>query len=576
MEEVRKIKFLIGFGICLILGALPSAGRAATLYLAPANGTYKVGDTITVNVYVSSADQAMNAASAVLSFHSDKLEATAVSKSGSIFSMMVQEPGFSNNDGHGTARFEGVVMNPGYTGSRGKLISVTFKVKDVGSTSLAFASGSVLANDGLGTSILTGMGSANFNLIAPGAQPPETPPTPTPPVAPETRVPPAPVIRSSSHPDPGKWYSQKTAILGWNIPSGVDQDRVLVGNIPDASPNVAYKPAINSREITDLADGTWYFHAQLHNSKGWGGISHFAFNIDTAPPSQLNVAEVPRSDRTDPRASFTITAEDAVSGIDHFEIRLDANATTTWNDDGSHTYALSLVTAGEHTLEVKAFDKAGNHADKTAAFTVEAPGAPTITEFPGKLKVGEALIIKGVAAPDQSVTIWLQYNNEAAVQNEVKTDHDGRFAFANYGKLETGDYAAWAQVTNNWGAKSAVSNKAAFKVVPLQEVNVILLVIVIVVLLLLLLILTVFHFVKIFSLRKKILAQTRLADRVVHESLDAYRERMRMQIIAPSTPGAKKESAVLQNEKMIKQLDRRLDDVEQKIRREIKVFEKLK
>ena len=55
--------------------------NAASMYFSPAAGSYEVGKTFSVNVYVSSADQAMNAASGVISFPKDKLEISFLSRS---------------------------------------------------------------------------------------------------------------------------------------------------------------------------------------------------------------------------------------------------------------------------------------------------------------------------------------------------------------------------------------------------------------------------------------------------------------------------------------------------------------
>lgn len=156
--------FCVGLVLLFCVGlALPGVARAASLYLSPSTGSYNVGKTFSVSVYVSSADEAMNAASGVISFPSDKLEVISLSKSGSIFSLWVQEPSFSNI--FGTINFEGIVLNPGFTGARGKIISVNFRAKAAGSASLNFSSGSVLANDGKGTNILTDMRGGTYTLI---------------------------------------------------------------------------------------------------------------------------------------------------------------------------------------------------------------------------------------------------------------------------------------------------------------------------------------------------------------------------------------------------------------------------
>ena len=140
MEKIYKsIKsLLIGGALFVVFSILPIAAQAASLYFSPSSGSYAVGSPITLNVYVSSADQAMNAASGVISFPSDKLEVTSLSKTGSIFTLWVQEPSFSNSVG--AVNFEGIVLNPGFTGSGGKVLSITFKTKVAGNAPLTFSS----------------------------------------------------------------------------------------------------------------------------------------------------------------------------------------------------------------------------------------------------------------------------------------------------------------------------------------------------------------------------------------------------------------------------------------------------
>lgn len=169
-----------------ILFALPfflvaHAASAASLYLSPVIGTYSVGQTFTVNVYVSSPDQAMNAAQGVISFPIDKLEVYALSKTDSIANLWVQDPSFSNQDG--TITFGAIVTNPGYTGPQGQIIKITFHARSPGTANIAFSSGSVLANDGKGTNILSSMQNAAVTLTA-AVSPPPAPPAITPQVAP--------------------------------------------------------------------------------------------------------------------------------------------------------------------------------------------------------------------------------------------------------------------------------------------------------------------------------------------------------------------------------------------------------
>ena len=115
--------------ICLLFffGLLPFGANAATLSFSPSSGSYAVGNTFSASILISSADQAMNAALGAISFPPDKLEVVSVSKTGSVFTLWVQEPTFSNSAGAVT--FEGIVLNPGFMGANRKAVTINFKVK---------------------------------------------------------------------------------------------------------------------------------------------------------------------------------------------------------------------------------------------------------------------------------------------------------------------------------------------------------------------------------------------------------------------------------------------------------------
>src|SRR3989344_2051660 len=188
--------YTIIFSFALFILA-PISAHAAALNFSPPSGSYIVGSTFSVNITVESADQAMNAASGIVSFPWDKLEVISTSKQGSIFSLWPAEPSFSNSQG--TVSFEGIVLNPGYTGASGKILAITFRTRNAGQANLSFSSGSVLANDGTGTNILNGMRVAVFTIANAG----ETPPAPQSEVSVASGIPFN--IMSPTHPDKTGW-----------------------------------------------------------------------------------------------------------------------------------------------------------------------------------------------------------------------------------------------------------------------------------------------------------------------------------------------------------------------------------
>ena len=166
MEKIIRIKIYILLFVFCSLFFTPFVIHAASLNISPASATRTVGSTFDVTVFVSSPDKAVNVATGVLSYPTDKLEVLGLSKVNSIMNHYVQESTFSNAQGN--VIFEGIVFNPGYTGTRGTVIIVKFRAKAVGVANVNFVSGSVLANDGAGTEVLSGLNSGTFTIIDTG------------------------------------------------------------------------------------------------------------------------------------------------------------------------------------------------------------------------------------------------------------------------------------------------------------------------------------------------------------------------------------------------------------------------
>ena len=177
------------------LYAATGVAVAASLSLSPQSGTYGVGQNFSVRVMVASADQALNAVSGQLSFDPATVRVISLSKSGSIISLWATEPSFSNTGG--TVSFEGVALDPGYTGSTGKVLTIQFRALSEGSAPVRFLSGEVLANDGKATSIIRGTSGASYS-ISPAVEAPVPEPIVTPPPAEQSFVlevpPPAPAV----------------------------------------------------------------------------------------------------------------------------------------------------------------------------------------------------------------------------------------------------------------------------------------------------------------------------------------------------------------------------------------------
>ena len=407
---------------------------------------------------VSSSDKVMNAASGAISFPSNLLSVSSISEDGSIMNVWPQAPSYSNTDG--TINFQGVVLPPWYTGSSGKLITITFKAKAMGTANLSFSSGSVLAADGLGTDITSSLGSAAFQISEANEEQPIT----MSPVA-GSGLPSAPLVSSNTHPDQNKWYALSNANFSWPLTNDITGTSLLIGSDPNSEPTVLYNSPISSKQITNLVDGVWYFHVQLENNNGWGTISSFKVQIDTQKPSSFDIAEIKRNDPTDPKAKFTFKATDQTSGIDHYEVQIDNNSVQIWKDDGSHIYITPAEEGGTHTLLAKAVDKAGNFLANSVEFSVKALEAPTITNYPSEIKSGDIFTINGTSKyPNTDADLFLQDENGTIKTYTSKVDANGNFTAISDDRLKDGLYTAWVEIVDSRGAKSASSEKVTVNV----------------------------------------------------------------------------------------------------------------
>lgn len=573
--KTRSItRLFVSLGILvLVLTIFPAGVKAATLYFSPSTGSFNVGQNFSVSIHVSSTGQAMNAISGVVSFPQDKLRITSLSQASSIISLWVQEPEFSNTGG--TASFEGIVLNPGFTGSAGKIVTVHFSAKAAGNAIVSFASGAILANDGKGSNILTSLGTTAFALQVAG---PPVPEAVTPPEA--VGGPAAPPISSSTHPDPNKWYANNAPKFTWIVPPGTTGARLLVGRIPQALPFVTYIPAISSKALEDLTDGIWYFHVRLRNNAGWGGVFHFRFQIDTEKPSRFAIKKVPEADLTDPQAQFIFDAEDKTSGIDHYEVQIDGGSPDIWRDDGRGIYEAPPLDAGAHTLVARAVDKAGNALTESVDFHIESLVPPTIVEYSRELESDEIFTVRGTTYPNAQVTLVLRRDREIVESKTIRSDQAGNFTFTADRKLAGGVYTLLAEVVDKRGARSGPSEEITtiVRAAPLFRVidrilKLLVVVIPVAALIILLIVMLWYGWYRIARLKKKLRKEVYEAENSLHEAFDILKEDIREQIKTLEKAKTKRQ-LTREEERVIKRLKKDLTMAEKAIKKEIKDIER--
>ena len=274
----------------------------ASVFLGPSSGSFSVGSTFTVSLYLDTGNQFVNALEINLSFPPDKLQVvspTTIAKS--FIDIWASPPSYSNRNG--TLNFQGGIHNPGINTESGVISTITFRVMNVGVAPIKILDTShVFLADGLATDILTKKASGLYYLTVP---------------------PPAgPSVTSPTNPNQEKWYDIDHVVLRWDGPRDVSgYSYLLSSTINDDPDNVSEGPnAVATYD--DLPDGVHYFHIKSLQSGIWGGITHYAIKIDRTSPAKFGIQIAPSKKTASRNPVINFETTDSISGMDHYELKV--------------------------------------------------------------------------------------------------------------------------------------------------------------------------------------------------------------------------------------------------------------
>lgn len=438
------------------------AASQAIFYFSPSSGEFALNENFSLTVYVRSQDQALNALSGEIVYPGDKLDLVSISKSGSIVNFWVKEPTKEN----GKVSFEGVVLNPGYQGSAGKILTLNFKAKNLGPATISFSSGMILANDGKGTNITGALPKANLTIITSevkeAKEAAKTKTITTGALAPS--LPPKPEIKiEGKEGENFIWTKEKKIVLSWALPSGVTGVSFVLDKNETTEPDKISEGLLKSYQLTLPTEGKYYFHLKFKNRFGWGETGHFAFWVDLSPPENFKVQRMPDKDLPYPEAKFTLEAVDRLSGLDHFDIKIDQGETVSWPRDGG-IYQTPTLEPGYHRLSAWAYDQVGNASYLTFDFEVQSLKPPSLEDLNEQLLSGEPILVKGRTYPNKEVTIWLKNENGKTEKFSGTSDNLGNFEILIEKRLAEGNYTLWAEVKYNEQLTSQPSEIKKFEV----------------------------------------------------------------------------------------------------------------
>ncbi|MEK9173566.1 MAG: cohesin domain-containing protein, partial [Patescibacteria group bacterium] len=331
----------------------------ASVFVGPASGTFTVGSTFTVSVYVNTGGQAINAIEANLAFPPDKLQVVAPSAGKSLVQIWVNQPTYSNDSG--ILKFQGTIPSPGINTESGLISTVTFRVKSTGTATVRVMDTSrVLLNDGKGTDILGQTTSGIYSLVLP---------------------PPAgPLVSSPTNPDQEKWYGSKSSIFRWEKGSDVQGFSYVLNDSPIDIPDDISEGLKATVSYNNLSDGKHYFHIKSLREGTWGGVTSYAVNVDASNPAAFEIEFSPAARTSNRRPLVSFETTDEASGIDHYEIKvisLERGANvgegqsneTPFFIEASSPYSRTLE-LGKYDVVVRAYDEAGNYYQASKKLTI--------------------------------------------------------------------------------------------------------------------------------------------------------------------------------------------------------------
>jgi hypothetical protein len=557
--------FVLVFVFCILLKT--NTSEAATLSFSPSSTNISEGNIVSIRVSTNTLGKSVNNAEATIQFPTDLLEVVSVNKSSSIFSLWVEEPKFSNVAG--TVSFNGGISNPGYIGSNGTLATITFKAKKSGVATVLFADAAVRENDGLGTDILSGRGTSVIQISGPKET--ETP-TPTTPVSTTKDTKPSkPIVTSDTHPDQNSWYSNSTASFNWKTPSGINSVQAFTNRIPESVPTTTYDSSVTQKTLTELPDGTFYFHIRYSNSSGWGPITHYKIRVDTKSPETFT----PIVKTVNNQSVIELRAEDVTSGIDYYTVKIDEGEIIKIKKDDlvNFEYVLPVMAQGEHIVTVVAYDKAGNHTEAVTNFTSSFITPPSISLSSSEIKKGDPVIIFGKSDyPNKQVEVTFELFGVEIKKYIGDIGSDGSFSLTVDNVRKVGSIKVSAKNILSDLVKSQPSEALDLRVIKgdFAKVTVTLFWIVLAVALLVLLLIVLYiGWYKFLALKKKNKSKLQNAIEDAHRAVVLLKEELNDQLVELEKVRVDRE--LNKNEEMVfKEIQKNIDDVDKFIEKKLK------
>jgi len=334
--NIQKNILLVATLAAAFFFASAAAAQAASLYFYPQNISLSPGEEALVDIRIDTGGEAINAVELEGGLAGVAVTLRAIENSGSHLSIFVENPSVK-----GKADFRLVGGAPaGLTGEH-LLARLALRAELPGNATLSFASAKtrVLLADGTGNAAELKFVSASIQVTAKSKD--------------------YLVVSSESHPDQNQWYATTKANMRFNFDPKASYS-YLVTRDPLAEPdNVADKPEGTAlwqgeTKLEKLPEGISYF---VIKKIGTTSVSRYRLMNDITAPTWGEVNKNEGMSETEGRPFLTFLAQDAASGVEYYEMRVD--------DAEPVTVASPQPLPDLYTiLSLRAYDRAGNYIEE--------------------------------------------------------------------------------------------------------------------------------------------------------------------------------------------------------------------
>jgi len=334
---IRKLLF-VGISVLLFVAISVPQAYGAQLYFYPQNIESFEGETFVVEIRLNTEDKTVNALDISGSIDNGIIE--AISTDSSLVQIFI-------NSSYTETTFRIAGGTPGGFSGNDVLARLNVHATELGRINIAFdESANILAGTGESLASPIKFLTAAANIKVPS----------------ENQI----VITSRSHSNQNEWYNKDNLNLHWTLEEGVQYSYLVSRDSsasPDNSPNrpegtLQWQGDIN---IEGLDNGIYYFTLKR---VGESEISRYRAMIDTTPPEWIAVELSDGVPETMYKDFVTFIAKDNLSGISHYNVRVDDNPVEVIEPP-------YILPKNYGKITITAYDNAGNLVEKTVLSSEE-------------------------------------------------------------------------------------------------------------------------------------------------------------------------------------------------------------